>query len=71
MKINRSRLRKRLGKSTMVLPGAFNALCGLILKDIGYDGLYVSGAGLHNSAGKPDIGLLGLDEMSSEAKKNS
>jgi len=52
-----------------VLPGAFNALCGLMLKEIGFSAIYVSGAGVHNSAGKPDTGLLSLEIMSNEAKK--
>jgi methylisocitrate lyase len=48
----------------LALPGAFNAYTARVIEAAGFDGVYVSGAGLANAtAGVPDIGLLGLDEV--------
>jgi methylisocitrate lyase len=46
------------------MPGAFNAYTARLIESAGYPALYISGAGLANAtAGLPDIGLLGLDEV--------
>ena len=45
------------------LPGAHNALAGLLAKDAGFDALYVSGGGLTASQGLPDLGILTLEEL--------
>ena len=50
------------------MPGAFNAPVAMTAQDLGFEAVYISGAGLINgTAGYPDIGLLGLDEMAREA----
>ncbi len=50
------------------MPGAFNAPVGMLAQRIGFEAIYISGAGLINgTAGYPDIGLLGMDEMVREA----
>ena len=47
------------------MPGAFNAMTARLIERAGFDAVYVSGAGLANAtAGVPDVGLLGLDEIS-------
>jgi methylisocitrate lyase len=62
------RLRDLIGKETVVMPGAFNAPVGMLAQRIGFEAIYISGAGLINgTAGYPDIGLLGMDEMVREA----
>jgi methylisocitrate lyase len=46
------------------MPGAFNAAVARLIERAGFDGVYVSGAGLNNgAAGVPDIGILGLEEV--------
>ncbi len=46
-------------RSTVAMPGAFNAATARLIERAGFDAVYVSGAGLSNAAaGVPDIGLL-------------
>lgn len=61
------RLRELLDKQTVVLPGAFNALTAMQIERAGFHALYISGAGLAASRGLPDIGLLSLTEVLSDA----
>lgn len=61
------RLRELLEKQTVVLPGAFNALTAMQIERAGFPALYVSGAGLSATRGLPDIGLLSLTEVASDA----
>ena len=61
------RLRELLDKQTVVLPGAFNALTAMQIERAGFPALYVSGAGLSATRGLPDIGLLSLTEVVSDA----
>ncbi len=61
------RLRELLDKQTVVLPGAFNALTAMQIERAGFQALYVSGAGLSAARGLPDIGLLSLTEVVSDA----
>jgi len=49
----------------LVLPGAANALTARIIEDIGFEAVYVTGAGIANTfLGAPDIGLVSLPELS-------
>jgi methylisocitrate lyase len=58
------KLRELLSAGCVAMPGAFNAFTGRLIERAGFDAVYVSGAGLANAtAGVPDIGLLGLDEV--------
>ena len=61
------RLRGLLDTQTVVLPGAFNALTTMQIERAGFQALYVSGAGLSATRGLPDIGLLSLTEVVSDA----
>lgn len=61
------RLRELLDKQTVVLPGAFNALTAIQIERAGFNAVYVSGAGLSAARGLPDIGLLSLTEVVSDA----
>ncbi|MBV9521494.1 MAG: carboxyvinyl-carboxyphosphonate phosphorylmutase, partial [Alphaproteobacteria bacterium] len=55
----KARLRRALGeKRAMLLPGAANALTARIIAELGFEAVYLSGAGLANMAlGVPDLGL--------------
>jgi len=59
--------RELLDKRTLVLPGAFNALTAMQIERAGFHALYVSGAALSAARGLPDIGLLSLTEVVSDA----
>ena len=57
-------LRRLIGEKTVSMPGAFNAPVALMAQQLGFEAIYISGAGLINgTAGYPDIGLLGMDEV--------
>lgn len=60
-----SRLRKRLEEpGIMMMPGAFNAATAKLIESLGFEGVYITGAGLINGiTGYPDIGLLSLTEV--------
>ena len=61
------RFRELLATHTMVLPGAFNALSAMQVERAGFDAVYVSGAALAAARGLPDIGLLSMTEVVSDA----
>src|SRR5271156_3981325 len=58
-------LKKRLNEpGILVLPGAFNAITAKLIQSLGFEGVYVTGAGLINGmTGYPDIGLLSATEI--------
>ncbi|EKF42566.1 isocitrate lyase/PEP mutase family protein [Nitratireductor indicus] len=62
--INRQ-FRDRLNKGgAVLLPGAANALAARVIEDMGFEAVYLSGAGLTNTyLGKPDLGFVGLQEI--------
>ena len=62
-----SRLRELIEKQTVVLPGSFNALTAMQIERAGFQALYISGASLSAARGLPDIGLLSLTEVVSDA----
>jgi len=50
--------------TTLVVPGASNALVARLIEEAGYPATYVTGAGIANTyLGMPDIGLLSLTEL--------
>jgi methylisocitrate lyase len=53
---------------TVAAPGAFNAIVAMLIDKIGFPAVYVSGAGLSNSNGYPDEGLLSLAEVAQQAR---
>ena len=66
------RLRKYLEKQNILcVPGAHNALTALLAKEAGFDALYISGAALTLSMGLPDLGIMGLDELTGVTKSIS
>jgi 2-methylisocitrate lyase-like PEP mutase family enzyme len=51
-----------------VLPGAWNALSGLLIEQAGFLGVYVTGGGIARSNGVPDIGLITMGEQIASVK---
>ncbi len=48
----------------ILVPGAFNALSARIVADLGFQALYITGAGVTNmSLGLPDLAFVGLQEL--------
>lgn len=55
------KLKKRKG---LLVPGAANALAALVIADLGYEAVYLSGAGLTNTfLGMPDLAFISLPEL--------
>src|SRR5215470_16758155 len=58
------RLRELIAKGAIMMPGVPNASMARQVERLGFDAVYVSGAGMANAtAGVPDIGLLTLTEV--------
>ena len=55
---------KLKSKKILRIPGAYNPLTAKLIEEIGYDGIYVSGAVMSNDLGYPDIGLTTLKDVS-------
>jgi 2-methylisocitrate lyase-like PEP mutase family enzyme len=48
----------------VLVPGAFNALSAKVIEDLGFEALYITGAGVTNMwFGMPDQGFMGLHEI--------
>ncbi|MBI3397744.1 MAG: methylisocitrate lyase [Deltaproteobacteria bacterium] len=60
--------RKLLQKGAILMPGAFNAASALLIEKCGFKAVYMSGAGISNSAGLPDIGILTRDAVVQQAE---
>ena len=57
---------KRLAEARrgVIVPGAFNALSAKVIEDLGFEAIYVTGAGVTNMwFGMPDQGFMGLAEI--------
>jgi 2-methylisocitrate lyase-like PEP mutase family enzyme len=53
-----------------LLPGVANPLAARVAEDIGYEALYVTGAGVSNTElGLPDIGILNLSDMAGAVER--
>jgi len=65
-------LKKKLKKQKILrFPGAYNPLTAKLINEIGFDGIYISGAVMSNDLGLPDIGLTTLKEVSYRANQIS
>lgn len=57
-------LRQAIAAGTVSMPGCFNAPVAMMAERLGFDAIYISGAGIINgTAGYPDIALLGVEEV--------
>jgi 2-methylisocitrate lyase-like PEP mutase family enzyme len=60
-KLLRAKLGERRG---LLVPGAANALSARIIEDLGFEAVYLTGAGVTNSFwGMPDLGFISLAEI--------
>lgn len=51
-------------REAMIVPGASNALFAKVVEDVGFEAVYVTGAGIANMhLGVPDIGLVSVTEL--------
>ena len=51
-------------RSGLIVPGAFNALSAKVIADLGFQAIYVTGAGVTNMwFGMPDQGFMGLTDI--------
>src|SRR5438067_6579130 len=61
--------RNLVASGTVVLPGAFNAITARLAESMGFQAVYISGAGVTNSlTAMPDIALLTLTEMAQQCR---
>ncbi|MBE9558030.1 MAG: isocitrate lyase/phosphoenolpyruvate mutase family protein, partial [Proteobacteria bacterium] len=51
-------------RGATLLPGVANALAARVVEDLGFEALYVTGAGVTNTfLGVPDLGFIGIPEL--------
>ena len=56
--------RYRIAGECLVVPGVYDALSARICESLGFEAVYLTGAGYANSAlGVPDIGLVTVTEL--------
>ena len=68
----RKKLREDLASGKLLrYPGAFSPLVAKLIQDIGFDGVYISGAVLSNDLGYPDIGMTTLSEVAGRGRQIS
>ena len=68
----RAELKSNLKKNKILkFPGAYNPLVAKLITEVGFDGIYISGAMMSNDLGLPDIGLTTLKEVSYRASQIS
>lgn len=51
------------------IPGAHDAMSGIIAKEVGFDALYLSGGAFSASLGLPDLGIITLTELVTRARE--
>lgn len=69
--MNRQAFKNRLEqRAALLVPGVANPLAARVAEDIGYEALYVTGAGVANTElGLPDIGILNLTDMAGAVER--
>jgi 2-methylisocitrate lyase-like PEP mutase family enzyme len=56
-------------KKPVLLPGAANALTARVIEELGFEAIYVTGAGVTNTfLGMPDIGLISVTELAEHVR---
>lgn len=66
----RKTLREKLSSGKLLqMPGAFNAMVAMMIEELGYEGVYISGGVMANTLGLPDIGLTTLSEVAQMAQQ--
>jgi methylisocitrate lyase len=65
----RQSLRTAIGSGRLLrFPGSFSPLVSMLIEEIGFDGIYVSGAVLSADLGLPDIGLTTLNDVAQRGR---
>ncbi len=65
----RAALRESLRSGKLLrFPGAFSPLVSMLVEEIGFEGVYISGAALSADLGLPDIGLTTLTEVAERSE---
>ncbi len=68
-KEKRLKFRQELKSEKLLrFPGAFSPLVAMLIEELGFDGIYISGAVLSNDLGLPDIGLTTQTEVTGRGK---
>lgn len=66
MSLNRALKGALAERRAVLVPGAYDALSARVAADLGFEVLYVTGAGVTNARlGQPDVGLITLTELAS------
>lgn len=64
MSINSEFKARVLARQAVLVPGAFNALSARVVEDLGFEAVYVTGAGVTNMAlGLPDLGFISITDL--------
>ena len=64
-KLLRSKLEERRG---LLVPGAADALAARVIASLGFEAIYITGAGVTNTLlGMPDLGFISLPELAQQA----
>jgi len=64
LEINREFRARIARRDALLMPGAANALAARVIEDLGFEAVYLSGAGLTNTYfGLPDLGFVGLADV--------
>ena len=63
------RLRELMTRGTVIAPFVFDGLQAKLAAAAGFEAMYMSGFGTAASYGLPDLGLIGLGEMSANAAR--
>jgi 2-methylisocitrate lyase-like PEP mutase family enzyme len=51
-------------RRAIIVPGAANALAARVIEDLGFEAIYITGAGVSNTAlALPDLGFIGLTDI--------
>src|SRR5699024_8852963 len=56
-------------KNILQIPGAHDAMAGLMAKRAGFEALYLSGGAFTASKGLPDLGMITSEEVANRAKE--
>ena len=64
-----SKLKRLISDHTVTVPGVFNPIVAMIAERLDFEAIYISGAGLANSNGLPDIGLLTMSEVLEQSSR--
>ena len=66
----RIELRNAISKGKLLMmPGAHSPIIARIIEELGFDGLYISGAALSAELALPDIGLTSLSEVTHRGRQ--